>query len=257
MASVTKRIQEIKQPRCGFLRANYFATKQYEDGRKLYCSEVINAGLVGIAVDYMCRFMITGNKNTAFHISMKGAEILNSYKNGEIFVAKELLERVNGLDDDSIKAACMLAGYDVCYRGDINDFKSVESIVADEYTVSNIRVMIERGVAFLTDNGPVTAVGFTFEGAYTDLINSGDGDYLTKDGMWDLKTSGNRITSKDTLQLLIYYLMGKRSGQEQYNGIKTLGFFNPRKNMSFWTDVSFIPQSTTDIVSREVIGYSI
>ncbi|ETP71515.1 hypothetical protein UYO_2542 [Lachnospiraceae bacterium JC7] len=256
MSSVTKIVDDIKQPRGGYLRTNYFAEEQLDDGEKLYGSETINAGLVGLAVDYMCRYLISTDKKKSFEISLRGAKIIDSFRKGEFLKAEELLEQINGLDDESIKAACKLVGYDVCYRDTIEDYKRSESIVADGYTVSNIRIMIERGLSFLQERGPVTSMGFTFEGGYSETVSSGDGDYLTHEGMWDFKTSGNAITSKETLQLLIYFLMGKHSGQDRYKDIKTIGFFNPRKNLVSWTDVSFIPQSTIDIVNREVIKYT-
>ena len=38
--------------------------------------------------------------------------------------------------------------------------------------------------------------GFTFDGAYTNVIGSGDGDYLTKDTLWELKVSKNELSNK-------------------------------------------------------------
>ena len=41
--------------------------------------------------------------------------------------------------------------------------------------------MVKRTLNFFEKYGPITKDGFTFEGAYTKIIASGDGDYLTKD----------------------------------------------------------------------------
>ena len=49
---------------------------------------------------------------------------------------------------------------------------------------------------------------FTFEGGYTNIVSSGDGDYLTEDTLWDFKVSKEEPKSKYTLQLLMYYIMG-------------------------------------------------
>ena len=39
--------------------------------------------------------------------------------------------------------------------------------------------MVKRSLAFWKEYGPITKDGFTFEGGYTDIVSSGDGDYLT------------------------------------------------------------------------------
>ena len=76
----------------------------------------------------------------------------------------------------------------------------------------------------------MTSDGFTFEDAYTEKIDSGDGDFLTKDTMWDFKVSINEPTTKHTLQLLIYFLMGKQTGKRKFKALEKIGIFNPRLN---------------------------
>ena len=71
--------------------------------------------------------------------------------------------------------------------------------------------MVERSLSFFKAFGPVTADGFTMEGAYTATITTGDGDFLTKDTLWDFKVTTSKPNKDHTLQLLIYYLMGRRS----------------------------------------------
>lgn len=48
--------------------------------------------------------------------------------------------------------------------------------------------------------------GFTFKGGYSPIVTAGDGDYLTKDTLWDFKVSKKELNSKHTLQLLMYYI---------------------------------------------------
>ena len=115
--------------------------------------------------------------------------------------------------------------------------------------------MINRSLSFFQREGDIVKTNITFEKGYTKLISSGDADYLTPDGLWDMKVSKNDINAKYTLQLLTYYLMGLKDNPEVFGSIRKLGIFNPRKNIGYWIDVSFIPQSVISIVSREVIGY--
>lgn len=49
--------------------------------------------------------------------------------------------------------------------------------------------MIERALKFFERYGPKILDGFTFEGGYTYIVSSGDGDFITEDTLWDFKVS--------------------------------------------------------------------
>lgn len=94
-------------------------------------------------------------------------------------------------------------GYDVCFRAGIIGYRPVKEIMPDAPTIENIRTMVNRCLNFWEEYGPVIVDGFTFEGGYTDIVSSGDGDYLTRDTLWDLKVSKEAPKNKYTLQLLM------------------------------------------------------
>ena len=71
----------------------------------------ISPNLVGLAVDYLTRFMSGASGPEVFEISLQEAHNLGE----DAFVAK-LLAEVKGLDDISITNAIKFAGFDVCYR---------------------------------------------------------------------------------------------------------------------------------------------
>lgn len=173
-----------------------------------------------------------------------------AYKN-----AKKLLENIKDLGDDSINAACKLVGYDVCFRAGIQGYKPVDEINPDDNTIDNIRIMVQRGLVFWEKYGPIIKDGFTFEGGYTDIVSSGDGDYLTVDTLWDFKVSKEEPNSKYTLQLLMYYIMGCHSIHTEFNRIESLGIFNPRKNKVYLVNVSMISPEIIEKVSQDIIGY--
>ena len=116
--------------------------------------------------------------------------------------------------------------------------------------------MVNRSKVFFEKFGPVILDGFSFEGAYTDLITIGDADFLTKDTLWDFKVTKNPPTNKHTFQILIYYLMGLRSiHQEKFLNVKRIGFFNPRLNIVYTINISDISKETIEEVNSKVIGY--
>lgn len=249
MSSVTQRIKQITQPCGGYLKPSEFEKKEFIDNEFLK-EENIHSSLVGLAVDYLTRLMLGTLPQESFKISLLGASII-----GEEIKAYDLLKSIKGIDNLSIYYACKLVGYDVCFRAGPMGYKEVDEIEADTNTINNIKIMVKRSILFFNRYGPITKNGFTFEGGYTKIIDTGDGDFLTSDTLWDFKVSKNKPTSSHTLQLLIYYIMGTHSIHSEFNSIKKLGIFNPRTNCVYLQNISSIPQEIIDEVSINVIGY--
>lgn len=250
MSSVTQRINEIKQPYGGYVPPKDFTIKTYSDGIELKTNENISPILVGLVVDYLARFVMGATPEIAFRISRLGA-----FKIGEEENANALLKAVQGLDDNSIRSACKLCGYDVCFRADPSKYKAVQTIEPNSDTIENIRTMVQRSMSFWEQYGPIEMGGLLFEGGYTHTVSSGDGDYLTADTLWDFKVSKRAPTNKHTLQLLMYYIMGCHSIHNEFKKIRFLGIFNPRLNTVYTLDISKISQNTITEVSTDVIGY--
>lgn len=66
--------------------------------------------------------------------------------------------------------------------------------------------------------------GFTFEDGYTDIVQAGDEDFITEDTLWDFKVTSASITTRHTLQLLMYWRMGLRSVHPEFEKLNTLGY---------------------------------
>lgn len=190
----------------------------------------------------------------AFKVSLQRAKNISEYE-----LAKAFLKHVTGLDDESIRCAHKLVEFDVYYGVQMSSFyrnmqKENSPVLTDE-TIENVRTMVLRSLAFIENYGSVTKDGFTFEGAYTDVITIGDGDYLTADTLWDFKVSKKEPNKDQTLQILIYYIMGKHSNYLEFNNIQNLGIFNPRLNKAYSLSVSDISDEIITEVSEKVIGY--
>lgn len=250
MVSVTQRISKVKQPRGGYIKPKDFIVTDLLDDNILNERENIHSSLVGLAVDYLTRFLNGAPIEDAFKISLMGA-----FNVKEIELANDLLFNIQGTDDISIESACKMVGFDVAYRAGIAGYKLVELINPDKETISNIRIMVNRGLNFLKLYGPIVKDGFTFEGGYTPSINTGDGDFLTENTIWDFKVSKSALTNKHTLQLLIYYLMGVHSIHTEFKQIENLGIFNPRLNKVYLLPISTISNEIINEVNTTVIGY--
>lgn len=250
MVSVTQRISKVKQPRGGFIKPKDFVVTDLLDTDILNEGENIHSSLVGMAVDYLTRFLNGTPIEEAFKISLRGAFFVK-----EVELANDLLLKIQGTDDNSIESACKMVGFDVVVRSGVMGYKPVELINPDTETISNIRIMVNRGLNFFKLYGPIVKDGFTFEGGYTPFINTGDGDFLTENTLWDFKVSKSVPTSKHTLQLLVYYLMGVHSIHPEFKQIKNLGIFNPRLNKVYLLPISKISKEIINEVNTTIIGY--
>lgn len=257
MSSVTQRIKVAGQPHGGYLPVKSLQKTEYDDGLVL-SEENLSPITVGSAVDYLTRYMIIGSDD-AFNISLKGAYIAESFGyKGAYEEAFDYLHDLTTLNPDTITAACRLTAFDMYFRNPNHawEIRPAYMIKPDDATVHNIEVMVNRSLAFFEKNGPVTATEFTFEGGgYTDEVDTGDGDFLTKCGLWDMKVSKDKPKSANTMQILMYYIMGKHSDQDIYKTVDTIGIWNPRLNCSFSIDAKDIDPEVIQTVERNVICY--
>lgn len=272
--TVSQACRIVSQPRGGYIKLSDFEELSFDDEMTLYNTENISPNLVGMTVDYLTRFSIGIPLSTAFLSSIRGA-----YNMGiDVFKASAKLgKNIKGLDDQSIINACKLAAFDEAYRNPryANDALSIDQINPDPITVSNIRVLVLRSISFWKQYGPVVETGFTFEspeqkkqgfrdkssldayisGGYTYAVANGEGDYLTKDTLWDYKVSKSKPKTRDTLQILMYWIMGKHSGQDVYKGINHVGIYNPRLNMAYLLDITKVSDDVIHIIERDIFGY--
>lgn len=249
--SASQRAKAVPQPEGGYLSPRIMnVSRMTDDTFELKQGENISANLIGMAVDYLTRFMIGDSVEKAFSISLRGASMIQ-----EESAAKRLAAGIKGLDSRSISSAIKLTGYDVCVRAGTSNYKPVELIEPNKPSIENVRIMVKRTVSYFDRCGGVIRSMLIFPGGYTETVSSGDGDYLTRDALWDLKTSKKRISKIDTLQLLIYWRLGVHSIDEEYRQIKTLGICNPRLNEVYSISISDLPKGLLSEIDAVVIGY--
>lgn len=249
--SVTRRINEIRQPYGGYLNPKNFIATSFPTHKELK-SENIVPSLVGLAVDYLTRFSISKDVEKAFSISLLGAQIGKYEKQ-----ANKLLKNIKlPLDSNTIISAVQLCGYDVIYRAGLIFYKPVEEIIPDENTIENILEMVHRSLNFFSRYGPIVCDGFTFEnGGYTETVCHGDGDFLTNDTLWDFKVSTKKPNNKQTLQLLMYWIMGIHTRKPEFKNITKIGIFNPRLNIVFTYDLKNLSKEIIQQIENNVICY--
>lgn len=263
MGTVTQVVKATRQPRGGFLKPSLFRTLCNPADEISLVNENVSPALVGLAVDYLTRFVTGASVKEAFDISLRG---VTNYTLGicdtddiDNFVYNAMSTMSKDLDNETIISACKLVSFDVWYRAGYavaHTSPSYTDIEPNEQTINNIRVMVKRCVEHFKKYGGVVSNGFEIpKHAFTDKITNGDCDFMTETILWDLKVSKNNPTTAHTLQLLIYYLMCEYSGVSDFKDITSIGIFNPRKNAEYVLDIASISKDVIDIVKTEIIGY--
>lgn len=258
MASVAHVAAKMHQPRGGYFKLSDFSERSYSDNLPFTGSYSITPGTLGMTVDYLSRVMLGETVEKGFRIALVGAKSIGK---DEIEYAGSLADKLQAaiiagesLSNEQIRVAVRLARYDAAYRMGAKHHRPDEGAPIDATTVEDIRTLVSRTVRFFRAHGPLIDTGITFAGAYCKSVDSGNADYLTSDTLWDLKTSKDKPKPKDVLQLVIYFLLSKRSSKSEFEDVKRIGFYNPRLNRSWTLGVADIDCDTLSRVELKVFG---
>lgn len=257
---------------------SYFERTLFEDGAKLNSEEKIDPSVIGTAVDALTRFLISRDFDDAFKVSRLGTiwgltfaqDFISGSERQRIKIMREVTELVDktmakiksaikGLDEKSILLACYLCSFDRYYRrGGAYNPKNHE-LPRDRASVQNIRTYVKRSLDFFADRGEIMC-GVDFpEEAFGSKVTNGDGDYLTSDTLWEMKTVRENTLKKSApnyiRQLLIYWRMCCHSEDDFFEDIKRIGIFNPRSNTAYTLALSEIPEGLIRHIDEVIIGY--
>lgn len=256
-ASVTGILANIKQPRGGYLPLSNYDIESHCDDLRVVGDYNIAPSLVGLAVDYGTRIALGNDIEETFEVATVGAGMV-----GASDVAESLIADIDAaalesgeIDEKSVVSLCKLSGFDSAFRAGASAYRPVSEINPDRQTIADIGNLILRTKAFFDASAEPVIAGFTFEGAYTDDAGASDGDYICGDTLWDLKVSKNEPTIKNTMQVLLYYLMGLRSSKDEFKAVTRIGLFNPWLQKSWSISVLDLDESFLSMVENDILGY--
>lgn len=257
MPPVTHVVRNARQPQGGYVNPRGMTKTGMESGTRLSPRENISPAMMGLIVDYMSRYAMTGDPADAFAISLRGAMTMDRAfpSEGHYDRAISLLLSMDGITSSSIEAAYQLVSYDCAFRIGPQAYVDMGDLGPDAATSRNAVEMIHRTIRFAKRFGPIVAEGMTFAGGYTEAVSSGDADFCTADTLWDMKVSKYPPTKEHTLQLMVYYLMARHAGCDWAEGIGSIGIWNPRLDAAWTKRIDKIGKRTIDEIERDVIGY--
>lgn len=292
MTSVAQRIaqynREVGQPRAGLVSPELLTATQLDDGYGELDSTVENIRDVGPVVHYLSRLtgVLVASQAEAreaaesiFRTPFAGARRLSDAGlfPGARRDASESLQdfrlstyaddvAVFRLDEAAARAACRLASYEMALYAGVARYNPADAErVPDAATVSHIITMTERIHDHFREQGPGTAIKFSFvseqeepdsedEDGYSITLDHGDGDFITEQTVWGYSAQSSPPSKDDLLKLLVHYLMGEQSGLPELATQTHLGVFNPRLNTMYRLAIDDVPADVIEIVQRDIIG---
>lgn len=244
---------QAKQPKGGYLPIDEFKKTHLRfNDQNISIQSEYRDGIVVRAVYMLVRYRMGLSPDKVFGQALHGSSMVARRSDAE-----SALQRITGLDSDSVMAALELAEYEIQYTAD--GFPGDESIFGisdiDMDVIWAIQTMAIRALSFIAQYGPVISHRDTFLGAYTKTIPSGNGEFLTPNMVLELNASPEKPTRAQTLRLLLSWRMGLYSIHPDYGKVKYLGIYNALTNTLYQYDVSAIPDETIIAVDTKIIGY--
>ena len=256
-ATITRRINTIRQPEGGFLSPNAFTVTAFDGGNGDGGGDLnppsLNPDLVEAAVYYLSAVMLGRPARSAFMPSLYVSLVTGFGEDTD--EVGEMIEGIVGLDRASVVNAVIVCGYIVCHNADVDYCKKVDRIVPDDAAVENIVTMVNRTVEFARRFETGMLGPISLDGGYSNIVTAGAVEMLSKDTVWNFRISVSAADEKDTLRVLMYWRMGLRSTVSAFKDVKYLGIFNPRRNEISRIAVEDIPEEVLFKVDRDVIGY--
>ena len=210
---------------------------------------------VGTIVDYLSRYVLLADEH-AFDVANDKAKQDLIHEIIPVKEYKKLLDQEERLgylvkdlsDVDSLSDEAIYLATDICAWEDA--FRSGRyvkpKVHPDKLTTEHIKMMIQRVEEFFEEFGwPIRDAFFAkTENGFV----SGDGDYLLKHTLLDLKVSVQTTMQISWVrQLLLYYTLGFYNHFNNEN-IERLMIFNARTNTVFFIDIADIDPSVFEFV---------
>ncbi len=272
MATVSRVARSEPQPSGGYLPAKWFTKstvvfktvdEDKEDTIRLtdaeFSKETIHPTTIGMIVDLLTRVLLFGKEQDVYEIARMGELYAESrgILREDFLTLDDFIVKVKGTDKESVDAVCQIVLFESIYRSGMEPNWNQE---IDDLTYQHIKLMVERSVSFLKSSG-VTGCGQKFPCAYNKKICAGDMDFLSADTLFDMKVSKkDQLDSKQTLQLGMYYTMGKISSKfrpeycKEFGTMHKVAIYNPRSNLVFELDMDEVDDSTKIAIEEVVCG---
>lgn len=266
------------QPHGGFIPPKDMAVKQFESKTNNYEQligviskleeKTLSPQSFGLVFDYLLRtemaiiFKVRPAEAVidAFKVSFLGASEIDKFNDAKA-LAFELI-KCYSVDDwksrlDYLKVAQIaseLVVYDAVFRAGYYNPDAQPPKVSNG-DKEELELMLRATEYHLLKNEDVIEFGFGFTAEGAENLLPSDGDILTKTSIIDIKCSKNEPTSKHTLQLLLYYILGLHERPSDFKTLQYIKILNPRLGKVYSYEIAKVSVETFKHIESDIMGY--
>ena len=266
------------QPRGGFIDPHDMESKPISnDYPENYIKDMLDvttsmgnftAQSLGLVFDYLLRIEIaimSGEKISravigAFPVACRGAMMVDKWDDAQRLLKNIALlyAKRDNIDDNLLEIAqnaSELVVYDAVFRaGYYNPDHKPPKL--NEHDFNTLSIMLGSTEEYLTrENDHIISLGFGFTAEGAKNVAPSDGDILTETSLIDLKCSIKKPTSKHTLQLLLYYILGMHENKEIFGKLQYLKILNPRLGAVYSYEIAKVDKETLKHIEKDIMGY--
>ena len=250
MATISSIIPEIHQPKNGLLPINIFDRNKLNDPNTLNKVPQKMEKIIYNTVNCLVRYFLKRDAVSAFEPCYLGASFIR-----EEHKAQMIAKKVTGLDDTSIIACVHLASYEECLRS-VSEYRYIDDREISAEIIKNIKVLFNRIMSFMSRYGSKIIYNHSLEGGYSDVIDTGVVPFVTSESLLMLSFNEVEPTPEETLEMLIYFVMGRHSIYPTLKEIKYVSFFNPITNTFYRCSAALISGTAMTLVEEKVLKYN-
>lgn len=280
MSSVSELVENVEQPVFGILPVNKFVKKELrQDSYVLSNKSKIPATHLGLIVDYCVKYILGVKLSDILHVEYSGYaehirvsairfyDSISEQALTQIYIEDErreiclsdFISKVEnaGTFDDFVTNMF----YIIQYGDFIRNIRYAYNRLGETFTtelskeeLQDILIYFIRTQSWINTFDCVTPMYKFKPFGYNSTVTSGEGDFCTDKTLWDLKVSNGNPTTKDTLQLLMYYIMAKHSGNKLYSNVDSIGVYNPKLDSTWLCNIDTVDRNTIKYVEG-ILGF--
>lgn len=280
MSSVSELVERIEQPVSGILPVSNFTKRElHQDTHKLFGNNTIPAVHLGLIIDYCVKYILGVKLSDILHVEYEGYaehirvsavkyyDSLSEQSLTQIYVDDErkkicLSDFVSNVENSTTFEEYVTNMLYVIQYGDfVRNFRFAYNRLGEVFNteiskedIHDILYMFLRTRSWINTFSKVTPMYKFYPRGYNNTVTSGEGDFCTSDTLWDLKVSNGEPTTKDTLQLLIYYIMAMQSDNRLYRNVHKIGVYNPKLDTEWVCNMNDINEGITTSV-KKILGF--
>ena len=192
----------------------------------------------------------------AFEVSFLGAKLIN--KIDDALTLGQKIADLYGKKKKKLakiaQVASELVVYDAVFRAGYYN-PDAEPPRVSEGDKNALELMLGATEVYLLEKERLVSLGYGFRALEAEKVAPSDGDILTVDSLIDLKCSIKKPTSKHTLQLILYYILGLHEMSTEFKRLKYLKIVNPRLGQVYSYEISKLDTEDLKTIERDIMGY--